>query len=247
MLTVVILTRNETDNIQRCIASALFADEIILVDNSTDDTIKLAKQIAGNKLVVYHDTRNNNFAALRNLALEKAKGKWVLFLDADEEIGKTLQQEILSAIQNTTFKGFYLKRQDYFLGRWLAHGESAQVRLLKLGQKTAGKWTRSVHEVWSIAGPTKLLQTPLLHYPHPTVAEFLERINRWTDLDAREFYTQGKKVGFWQMICFPVGKFIQNYFIRLGFLDGMPGLIMAVMMSMHSFLTRGKLYMLKSV
>ena len=184
-----------------------------------------------------------DFAKLRNLAQEQVAHDWVLHLDADEEISLPLQEEIKQVIKNAEHAGYCLKRKDYFLGRWLQHGETGDLQLLKLGRKHRGKWIRSVHETWNIEGNIGQLNNPLLHYPHPTVAEFLERINRWTTLNTKVFCEQGVTVSWWQILLYPSGKFFLNYLIKLGFLDEMPGFIMALMMSFHSFLTRAKLYM----
>lgn len=237
------LTQNEADNIKRCLTSVLWCDEIIVIDNSTDETTTLAKNtVPAEKLRIYPMT-DTDFSVLRNKGLQIASSDWVLFIDADEEVSDALRKEITQQLLVTTVDAFSIERQDFFLGKWLKHGEARQ-RFVKLGKKTVGVWQRRVHEKWLINNVGKL-QNPLLHYPHPTVGEFLSRINRWTDLDAQEFYVQGKRSAFIQIISYPLAKFIRNYFIKFGFKDGMPGLIMAIMMSFHSFLTRSKLYFLE--
>lgn len=244
-LTVAILTKNNADSINRAIASVSWADEVILIDASTDETVILVeKLVPAKKLRVIRLAEEHDFAKLRNRALELAKYKWVLYLDADEEVSQNLKQEIETAIKDQETQGYSLSRQDFFLGRWLKFGETQNLLLLKLGRKNSGKWERRVHEVWRINGAVKTLKNPLLHYPHPTVGEFVARINRWTSLDAAEFYDSGGRSTFAKIIAYPAGKFLRNYFIKQGFRDGMPGLIFAVFMSFHSFLTRAKLYML---
>lgn len=247
-LSVIILTKNEQDTIKRCLTSiADWVSEMILIDNSDDRTKEIAYSIIPkDKLQIITSTESEDFSKLRNLGLEKASNEWVLFLDADEEVSSALTKEIEDVLGNEKIHGYYLKRHDYFLGKWLQHGETRDIRLLKLGKKQSGVWKRRVHEVWEIKGPTKELENPLFHYPHPTVAEFLERINRWTTLDAQEFYEKGIRASYFAIFAYPTGKFIRNYFLKQGFLDSMPGLIMALMMSFHSFLTRAKLYMLQT-
>lgn len=245
LITAVVLTSNEADNIRRCLSSLIWCDEIILLADITDNTVSLAKRtIRGKKLRVFNVKIRDNFAKLRNFALKKVKTRWVLFIDADEEVTAGLAIEISRAINNEYLKGFYIPRRDYFLGRWLRFGETGNIKLLKLGRKDSGLWRRSVHEVWDIAGKVGELDSPLFHYPHPTIGEFIERVNRWTTLDAAEFYKSGVRSGWWKMIVYPAGKFVRNYIVKLGFLDGIPGLLFALIMSFHSFLTRAKLYML---
>lgn len=242
MLSVVVLTKNEEKNIQDCLQTLNFCDEIIVVDDySQDKTV----DIVSKSCKVFERHLDNDFSGQRNFGLEKAKGEWVLFVDSDERVNTDLAKEIKEAIAvNKNVTGYYLKRQDYFLGKQLKHGETANVKLLRLAKKAGGKWSGKVHEEWKVTGQTEELSKPLLHYPHPTISEFLQEINFYSTLRAEELYKNGTKVGFWQIIFYPKVKFLQNYLWRDGLLDGMPGLIMALIMSFHSFLVRGKLYLL---
>ncbi len=240
MISAVVLTKNNQNSIARCIKSINWADEILVIDDfSTDSTIDIAQKY-GAKILQHH--LDNNFAQSRNSALDKAKGDWVMFIDSDEEIGKDLQVEIQKAVLDGTFDGYFLKRKDFFFGKWLNYGETGNVRLLRLGRKNKGKWLRKVHEKWEIKGPTSQLKNPLSHYPHPTIAHFLKNINDYSTLHAQVAFEEGKKTNYLDILLMPTGKFLKNYIILLGFLDGVPGLIMALMMSFHSFLSQAKLW-----
>lgn len=246
MISAVILTKNDEKNIEKCISSVLWCDEVVVIDDySEDKTIDLIKKF---NVKIFQRKVNEDFASQRNFGIEKAIGEWVLFVDADETVSVELQKEIKSKIHDreSNCLGFYLKRCDFFQGRWLKHGETANVKLLRLAKKGRGIWQGSVHEKWLIEGRKSNLTSPLLHYPHKTMSNFLSKINLYSTLRAKELYNLGGKSGFWQIIFYPSIKFLQNYFLRLGFLDGLPGLIMAVMMSFHSFLVRGKLYLLNN-
>lgn len=179
-----------------------------------------------------------DFAKARNALLAKTPGDWVFFVDTDEVVSPALKKEIEFVIQNSKYEGFLLKRSDYFLGRFLKFGETANVRLLRLARKNAGQWIGQVHEVWKINGAVGELNNPILHYPHPTISEFIAHINHYTDIRAKEIST----FSLWQTLVFPPAKFFQNYFLRLGFLDGFPGFAMAFMMSLHSLIVRVKMY-----
>ena len=180
----------------------------------------------------------------RNFGLEKAQGDWVLFLDADERISPDLKKEIIESIKKTDVNGFYLKRQDFFGGRALRYGETANVRLLRLGRRGKGKFKRKVHETWEVKGKIEELKNPLLHYPHQTLSDFIDHVNFHSTLHAEALKKEGVKSSLWRIVFYPKAKFIQNYIFRLGFLDGTPGIIVALMMSFHSFLARAKLYFL---
>lgn len=242
-ITAIVLTRNNEDTIGFLVRSLRWCDEILVYDDaSTDGTVDEAK--ASGATVIVH-TLSDNFAAHRNDALAQASGEWVFFVDSDEEVTKELADEILREIQISNYQGYMLKRQDYFLGKAMRFGETANVRLLRLAKKNAGRWKGTVHEEWNINGKVGELHNPLLHEPHPTISGFLDDINYYSSLVARERIKQGKRVSFWQIVCYPLGKFIQNYFFRQGYSDGMQGAIMAFIMSFHSFLVRGKMYVLQ--
>lgn len=239
-ISVVIITRNEEKNLQECLKSVQqLADEILVVDdNSTDKTVEIAGKL---KVKVFTHSLSNNFAQQRNFGLEKAKGDWVLFIDADERVSPELAKEIKEKIKSTKLNGFYLKRLEFFGHKPLKYGETTH-HLLRLGRKGKGEWRREVHEFWEIEGNVGQLKNPLLHYSHPTLNEFIEHINFHSTLHAQVLLKEGIKPSFLRLWFNPLAKFIQNYFFRLGFLDGTPGIIAALMMSFHSFLARAKLY-----
>lgn len=244
MISAVILTKNEEKNIKACLESISWCDELLVIDDhSTDKTTDIAIRIGAK--VISH-AMHEDFSEQRNFGLEKAKGDWVFFIDADERVSSALWYEIMShtneSIDETS--GFYVKRQDTMWGKVLKHGETSNVILLRLARKGAGKWEGRVHEKWSVRGKTQILKNPLDHFPHPTVAEFLQEINYYTDLRAAELFKKKTKSNWLSIIVYPKAKFIVNYIVRGGFLDGMPGLVIAIMMSFHSFLVRSKLWSL---
>ncbi len=244
LVTAIILVKNEEDNIEKCLRALRWYDEIIVIDdNSTDQTREIAEKMGAK---VYQHALNNDFAAQRNFGLEKAKHEWVLFVDADERISDTLASEIILRITRAESgeSGFYVKRIDTMWGKELRHGETGDIKLLRLAKKNAGKWERKVHEEWKVKGKIGELQNPMLHYPHQSMTEFLKEINFYTDLRAQELYDKRVRVNGLDIVLYPKGKFIINYFLKGGFLDGMPGLIVALLMSFHSFLVRGKLWIL---
>lgn len=172
-----------------------------------------------------------DFALERNLLLHKAKTLWVFFVDTDEEITTELKKEIETL--DLVNDGYYVKRKDYFMGQWLRFGETGSIKLLRLGKRDAGIWKRRVHEYWDIKNAGEL-KNPLKHYPVWSIA----KINFYSDLDAKEF----DRFRYHEVIFKPVGKFILNYFLRLGFLDGFPGFVHAYLMSFQSLVVRVKQY-----
>jgi len=245
MISAVVLTKDEEKNIGECLKGLRWCEEVIVIDDySEDGTGEIAKKL-GAKVFKRH--LNNDFAAQRNFGLEKAEGDWVLFVDADERVTNKLADEIKQVTQKSAYarncvNGFFLRRKDFIFGKWLKHGETANIRLLRLARKGSGEWKRKVHETWEIKGKASELKNSLLHYSHPTINDFLKQINFHSTLHAEALRDEGVRPSLFRLVTNPLGKFIQNYIFKFGFLDGTPGFIVAMMMSFHSFLSRAKLY-----
>lgn len=255
MISAVILAHNDQDTIKHAIESVSWCSEVIVVDDeSSDATVRIAKKYSA---TVYTHPLSNDFAAQRNFGLSKTKGparnasqreaggEWVLFLDSDEIVSDALKKEIQEVTTaEHSVNGYFMKRTDSLWGGQLRYGETSGVRLLRLAKKGSGVWERAVHEVWNIHGPTETLESPLLHFPHPTVRQFISDVNWYSTINANMLFASKVAAPGWHVVAYPAAKFFRNYVWHLGFLDGVQGLFVAVFMSLHSFLTRGKLYML---
>lgn len=188
-----------------------------------------------------------DFAAARNAELAKAKTPWVLFLDSDETLSPQLEAEILSitsSLSPSPYDAYSIPRLDTFLGRVMRYGEPGHTRLIRLARKDFGQWVRPVHEVWQGNGRVGELKNPLLHHSHESISSFLDKINRYSTIEAEYRFKQGIKSSLWKIAVYPIAKFKYNYLLRQGFRDGVPGTIMTIMMSFHSYLTWTKLYLL---
>lgn len=185
-----------------------------------------------------------DFATARNTALDQAKTEWVLYIDTDEALTPELEKEIMKAIESREFDAYYLPRQDKFMGRILRHGETGHAKFIRLARKSFGRWERPVHEIWSGEGREGELTHPIEHISHQTITSFLDKINTYSEIEAKYRYTQGIRSSIFKIAVYPVAKFKLNYLWRQGFRDGVPGMIMAIMMSFHSYLTWTKLYLL---
>jgi len=243
MITAVVLTKNNKETLRTCLSSLTFVDEIVVVDdNSTDTTIRIAKKMGAK---VYKRKMEDNFAKQRNFGLKKAKGEWVFFLDADERVSEALASEIYN-LQFTIYHadGFYIKRKDKFLGKELKHGET-NIHLLRFAKKDVGKWRRKVHEVWEIEGKVSSLNNSIIHESHKDLAGLIDKVNRYSDLHAKQKLKDKEISNLFKIVFYPIAKFINNYIFRLGILDGLHGFVIAILMSMHSFLAWSKLWILQ--
>jgi len=195
-------------------------------------------------IITLNSPQLTDFAKERNTALAQAKTDWVLFVDSDEVVTPALKKEIDFAIQSSRFTAYYLPRRDTFLGKTLRHGETGHAKFIRLARRNFGHWVRPIHETWVGEGRVGELKHPLLHSPHLDLSSFVAKIDHYSTLDADYRFRQGRKSSLFRIWLYPIAKFKLNYFFRLGFLDGIPGLIHALMMSWHSYLTWSKLYLL---
>lgn len=239
-ISVVVLTKNNEDTIKKCVTSIKdFADEILIVDDvSTDKTKEILKKFK-TKIIT---RKLDNFSKQRNFGLSKAKYRWVLFVDSDEVVSKKLAREIKPTITKNNYDGYLIKRTDIYKKRKLLHGDVGNTRILRLANKSSGKWKRGVHEIWEINGKIGHLAFPIYHYAHKNFKEFFDQITKFSNLHSIENFKENKKSNFIKIIFWPIGKFIKSYFLNLGFLDGEAGFIYSFLMSVHSFLAWYKLW-----
>ena len=240
MLTAIILTKNEEKNIKRCIESLGFCDEIVVIDDeSIDDTVKIAKKL-GAKVI---GCKIQDFSSQRNWAIEQVKSNWILFVDADEVMTKELGESCKELVRKNDANGYLMHRVDYLWNHQFKYGDVGNVWLLRLARRGAGVWQGAVHETWKADGRISKLTGVLNHYPHQTVVEFLQKLNRYSTLKANEFYKAGRKTNIIEIIFGPICRFVYLFICRLGFLDGTAGFVHAMLMSFYVFLVAGKLYL----
>lgn len=226
MLSAVIITYNEESNIGRCLQSLVgIADEIIIVDSaSTDNTCSIAEQYGAT--IIQHPFAG--FAAQKNLAAQAATHNWVLSLDADEVLSEELKSAILQVKSNAAYDAYFLKRSTNFCGTYIRHGSWYPDKQCRLWDKTKGDWQGTIHEKWRLFEPYKkygTLNGDLLHYSFNSISDYLNMTERYTTLSAQEALQKGKNVSLLKLILGPKFKFIQDYIIRLGFLDGYAGYV----------------------
>lgn len=244
-ISAVVLARNEVNNIEKCLFSLHFCDEIIVIDdNSTDNTVEKARKYASR---IITRNLNNDFTQQRNFALGEAKGEWILFVDADEEVSYKLEKEIVSGLEKGTLikKAYFVPRRDYWWGRELKYGEVLEARrkgFIRLVKRNSGRWMGKVHEKFAINAVVGQFRSHLNHFPHPTLKDFLGEVNHYSTIRANELLAQGKKTSIFEIVSFPLFKFAWNYFIKFGFLDRSAGFAYSFLMSFHSFLVRAKLF-----
>lgn len=243
MLEIVVLAKNASENLKKSLPYLKFADSLLVIDDySTDDSAKIAVKF-GARVIKRHLA--GDFARARNFALSHTKADWVLFVDPDEIIPPKLQTEIKQIVSDNRRGSYYLRRLDFFKSLPLHHGDTGNTYLLRLQSRPFTPWTGMVHEIWTPTTPSYQLKNIFFHYPHPSIYSFLHKLNNYSEIRSAELYTLGHSTNLFEIIFYPIFKFIYLYLFKLGILDGNIGFIHAMLMSFYTFLVRGKLYLLQ--
>lgn len=233
-LTAIVLTHNNQLSLEQCLSSLSFADEIVVVDDQSQDKTKL---IAEKFKVRWLERKLTNFASQRNWAIKQAEGGWVLMIDADEQVTPELAREIKSVIKQAEYSAFRIKRLNYFFGKKIVHGgywPDWQTRLFKLDQ--FDKFSGRIHESAYFHGPLGSLSRPLIHRSHNSLKECLEKSLFWTKLEADEFIKANHPpITWWRILKVMIWEFNYRYFKKLGFLDGYVGLVESLIQAMNRF------------
>jgi glycosyltransferase involved in cell wall biosynthesis len=261
-VTGLVLSYNEEHHIEECLKSLSWCDEIFVVDSgSSDRTVDIAKRYTDN--VVNHAFEG--FARQRKWACDKlpVRNEWVIFLDCDERITPELAEEICVKISSSPeADGYYIHFKQYFFGRLLRHGETSfyNLRLVKKGKLFMED--NEIHENMQVEGKTLFLENSIIHISRETISEAMEKINSYSDMEAFRMYRTGQEIYtttrrsyslrnqilkhlFKYMPAKPVAKFLYDYIIKLGFLDGYEGFAWALCQGLYVFLAYFKLRELK--
>ena len=225
-LSAIVITKDEAANIADCLDSLAFCDERIVVDAaSSDGTMMIAKQKGAR--VATHGWKG--FGAQKNYALSLAQGDWVLSIDADERVSPELAQEIRAAIENPNAVGYEIARRSSFCGRMMRHSGWFPDRVLRLFRRGKGRFTDdAVHERVVCEGPVARLNEPLLHYPVARLEDAIRRIDQYSTLGAEQLAISNRKISAFSGVAHGIGTFLRVYLLKLGFLDGAAGFMLAV-------------------
>jgi len=231
-ISICIITHNEEENIESCLESAKWADEIVVVDGeSTDNTVKICKKYT-DKVYIKENVKNLNVN--KSYSFKKVKNEWILYLDADERISLELKEEIISTIKdNPTCNGFFVPRKNHFFNFYLRYGGKYPDYQLRLFIKNRGSFKcEHVHERLNIDGNVGRLKNPLLHHPYKTISEYIRKFNFYTDFQGEYLAKKNIKLSpltnFIYLFHLPILRFFRRYFLKFGFLDGVPGFLACV-------------------
>jgi len=218
---IIILNKKADQPVLKRVKKALeFAMEVLLVDTGEEPV--------------------EDFSKVRNQALIKASYDWILFVDSDEVVADESVEQIEKIVLGGEVDLVFVRRKDIFLGKVLRWGEVGNLNLIRLGKKSQIKFERPVHEVIKVNSSHKVFNSGIIlkHYAHQNIEEFFGKIKFYASREAQHRFENKTKFEPWGILFFPMGKFVLNFFFKLGFLDGYRGLVYAMMMSLHSLLVR---------
>jgi len=226
-LSVIIITKNAAEQIEQCLQSVKFANEIIVLDSgSEDNTIEICQRYTDNIMI----TDWRGFGIQKNRALAQIQHDWVLSIDADEQVTPDLQVEILQAIEQTEYNAFYIPRISYYCGRWIQHSGWQPDLIIRLFRKECAQFSNDIiHEKIIVTqGKIGQLNGQLRHFSFTSFESVLDKINRYSSASAEMLYAKGKRANLTKAIFHGLWAFFRTYVLKRGFLDGQQGLMLAI-------------------
>jgi glycosyltransferase involved in cell wall biosynthesis len=244
-LSVIIITKNEANNIQACLDSVRFANEWIIVDSgSTDGTIDIARA-AGATVIETSDWPG--FGPQKNRALAAAHGEWILSIDADERITPALADEILETIAlQKSADAYEISRRSWYCGRFIEHAGWSPDYVTRLFRRGTARFSDNlVHERLIADGSVKRMKSVMLHYSFRNFSQVLQKVDNYSTLSAKQAYANGKRASIVDALLHGMWAFIRTYFLRRGFLDGAHGLALAISNAEGSYYRYLKIWLLE--
>ncbi len=240
-ISVAIVAFNEEKRLPKCLESLFFADEIVLVDSgSNDKTVEIAKKY-GCKVIF---RKWLGYAKQKQFAVDNCKNRWVFIIDADEVVSDAAKDKIKEIIREygDKYAGFSLMRKAFFHGKWIRRCGWWPDRVLRIVDRQKGGFSNDlVHERWISRGPVKELDLVIDHYSFGSYSDMLDKVQRYSDLAAKDMHEKGKKAYFWTPGSRGLWMFFRAYFLELGFMDGFDGFMISFMTALVSFMKYAKL------
>ncbi len=235
-VSAIVITKNEEENLPRCLESLKWVDQIVVVDSgSTDRTLEIARSYGAEIFV--EDWKG--YTTQKNSALQKTHGDWVLSIDADEEFSVEAQRELREVIHrnNPEVQAYALRRKVFYLGKWIRHGDWYPDDVVRLWQRDAGKFEGGrVHESVKINGTVRYLQSEILHYTYRDLEDQRARMRKYAELWAKDQFERKRSFRYFDLWFRPSLRFLRAIFFKGGWLDGWRGWLIAWMCAQEVFM-----------
>jgi len=240
-LTAIIPTYNEEATLRDCLASVSFADEILVVDSfSTDQSLDIARQFGAR--ILQHEYVYS--ARQKNWAIPQAAHEWVLLVDSDERVTPELRDEILALLRGDPgHDGYWILRANHFLGRRITHCGWGTDKVIRLFRRDVSRYQdREVHAEIDLPGPLPVLRHPLEHHSFRSFGQYWRKLQLYSEWGAGQLYKDGRRAGAFSIFFRPLTRFMKMYVVRMGFLDGVHGLVLSMLGAFTVYLKYARLW-----
>ena len=240
-VSVYVLTFNNRRTIEQCLKSLSWAGEVVVVDSfSTDGTYEICQRYTPK-------TYQRKWTGHRDqyqYAADLTANEWIMFADADEEIPPELAEEIRRELEGGSegVDGFFVYRRTYYLGRWIRYGGWYPDGEIRLCRRKRGRWKGGLHAKITVDGNVKPLKNQYLHYTYRNISDQIQTIDRYSLIAAEDMVRDGERFSFFKLLCHPPFRFVKEYILKLGFLDGFPGLVITISTMYYVFIKYAKLW-----
>jgi glycosyltransferase involved in cell wall biosynthesis len=240
-ISVYVLTFNSERTIERCLHSLQWVDELVIVDSySTDGTLNICRRFTDR----VYQRKWTNHQDQYQYAADLTTNRWVMFVDADEEIPPQLAREIEEELKANAgqWDGYIVHRRTYYLGRWIKYGGWYPDYEIRLYDRNKGRWEGGLHAKIKVKGRVKTLQNRYYHYTYRDISDQILTIDRYSQIAAGDMFREGKRSSLVHMVMNPLFRFLKEYILKRGFLDGIPGLVIIVSTMFYVFIKHAKLW-----
>lgn len=245
MISVVVVSYNEADTLKKCLSSIKdFADEIVVIDlESSDNTQQIAKDF---KAKIFTHSKVDYVEKVRNFAISKATGSWILILDPDELIGEELKRKLKEAAEERKYEAINIPRKNIFFGKWISHSNWWPDRHIRFFEKESTKWEEKIHSYPVVLGKILNLEAKenlaISHFGYISITEFLDRQNRYSEIESFNLYSSGVRFS-WKDFCWrPLREFLARFIKHQGYLDGFTGFSLIFLMMVYQLEVAVKLW-----
>lgn len=237
-ISAAVITKNEEKRLPDCLRSISFVDEIVIVDSgSSDRTIEIAK---GFGCRVFEEEWKG-FGRQKNSAIQKCLNEWVIILDADERVPPETRDIIFHTLQNPDASAYSFKMKHFLRKRWIKYGGNWPDWHIRLINKNQGEFYGEIHEKWKTSGTIAKIDACIEHYGFPDYSDMLKTMNEYSTIAAKELFLNGKRVNIFTPIVHCIPMFLKIYILKKGFLEGLDGLVLAILKAGGSFFKYAKL------
>ncbi len=245
-ISVYMITYNNERTVERALKSVTWADEIVVVDSfSQDKTVEICRKFTDKVFQREWPGHQSQYQYAADLTTHP----WIMFVDADEEVSQELAEEIRRQIDGRAenIDGFFVYRRTYYLGRWIQYGGWYPDGEIRLYRRERGRWEGGLHAKVVVDGTVRFLKHQYLHYTYRDISDQIQTIDKYSRIAAEDLIQRGEKFSLFKLLFHPPFRFVKEYLFKLGFRDGLPGLIIIASTMYYVFIKYAKLWELTTL